>query len=87
MALSSLNDRQWLQFQMKQSRHLNPSEQTGTGCPVTSKYGRKPLIKHGGVGRQQQQHVWSWKDNGNISNNEWIQAGHYCLSWCVCKCS
>ena len=25
---------------MKQSRHLNASEETGTGCPVTSKNGR-----------------------------------------------
>ena len=37
---------------MKQSGHLNPREETGTGCPVTSKYGRTPPIKHGGVGRQ-----------------------------------
>ena len=37
---------------MKQSGHLNPSEETGTGCPVTSKYGRTPPNKHGGVGRQ-----------------------------------
>ena len=27
----------WLQFQMKQSGHLNPSEETGTGYSVTSK--------------------------------------------------
>ena len=40
---------------MKQSGHLNPREETGTGCPVTSKYGRPPPNKHGGVGRQQQQ--------------------------------
>ena len=40
---------------MKQTGHLNPSEETGTGCPVTSKYGRTPPNKHGGVGRQQQQ--------------------------------
>ena len=39
---------------MKQSGHLNPSEVTGTGCPVTSKYGRTPPNKHGGVGRKQQ---------------------------------
>ena len=39
---------------MKQSGHLNPSEITGTGCPVTSKYGRTPPHKHGGIGRQQQ---------------------------------
>ena len=34
---------------MKQSGHLNPSEDTGTGCPVTSNYGRTPPKKHGGV--------------------------------------
>ena len=39
---------------MKQSEHLNPSEETRTGCPVTSKYGKIPPNKHGGVGRQQQ---------------------------------
>ena len=37
---------------MKPSGHLNPSEETGTGCPVTSKYERTPLNKHGGVGQQ-----------------------------------
>ena len=40
---------------MKQSGHLNHSEETETGCPVTSKYGRTPPNKHGGVGQQQQQ--------------------------------
>ena len=40
---------------MKQSGHLNPSEETGTGCPVTSTYGRTPPNKHGGVARPQQQ--------------------------------
>ena len=40
---------------MKQSGHLNPSELIGTGCPVTTKYGRTPPYKHGGVDRQQQQ--------------------------------
>ena len=39
---------------MKQSGHLNPSEETGTGFPVTSKYGRTPPNKNGGVGIQQQ---------------------------------
>ena len=42
---------------MKQSGHLNPSEETGTGCPVTSKYGRTSPNKHGGVGRQQHVYV------------------------------
>ena len=40
---------------MKQSGHLNPSEETGTGWPVSSKYGSTPPNKHGGEGRQQQQ--------------------------------
>ena len=43
---------------MKQSGHLNPSEGTRTGFPVTSKYGRTPPNKHGGVCRQQQQRLW-----------------------------
>ena len=42
---------------MKQSEHLNPSEESGNRCPVTSKNGRTPPNKHGGVGRQQQQHL------------------------------
>ena len=55
MALSSMKDIQHkLQFIMKQSGHLNPSDETGTGCPVTSKYGKTLPNKHGGVGRQQQ---------------------------------
>ena len=33
----------------------NLSEGTGTGCPVTSKYGRTPPKKYGGVVRQQEQ--------------------------------
>ena len=40
---------------MKQSGHLNPSEETGSGCSVTSKYGRTTPNRHGGVGTQQQQ--------------------------------
>ena len=39
---------------MKQSGHLNPIEEFGTGFPVTSKYGITPPNKHGGVSRQQQ---------------------------------
>ena len=38
---------------MKQFGHVYPSENTGTGCTVTSKYGRTPSNKHGGVGLQQ----------------------------------
>ena len=38
---------------MKQFGHLNPSEEIGTGCLVTSKYENTPPNKHGGVGRQQ----------------------------------
>ena len=30
---------------MKLTKHLNPSEETRTGCPVTSKYGRTPPNK------------------------------------------
>ena len=41
---------------MKPSGHLNPGEETGTECPVTSKFVRTPPSKHGGVGRQQQGH-------------------------------
>ena len=37
---------------MKQSGRLNPSEETKTGCPVTSKYGWTLPNKHGSVGRQ-----------------------------------
>ena len=47
---------------MKQSGHLNASEETGTGCPVTSKYGRTPPNKHGGVYRQQ--HKYSLAQGG-----------------------
>ena len=43
---------------MQQSGHLNPSEETGTGCPITSEYGRTTPNKHGGVGRQQQCVTW-----------------------------
>ena len=43
---------------MKQFGHLNPSEETGTGCSVTSTYGRTPSSKHGGVDRQQLFQKW-----------------------------
>ena len=52
---------------MKQSGHLYPSEETGTGCLVTSKYGRTPPNKHGGVGRQQQQPEEMVNDEGVLS--------------------
>ena len=39
---------------MKQFGHLNPSEETGTGCPITSMYGRTPPYMHGDVGQKQQ---------------------------------
>ena len=45
-------------FQVNQTGHLNPSEETGTGCPVISKYGMTHSNKHGGVGRQQQQQLY-----------------------------
>ena len=40
---------------MKQSGHLNPSEETGTRFPVTSKYGKTPpnTNNHRFMGRQQ----------------------------------
>ena len=43
---------------MKQSGHLNPGEETRTGSPVISKYGRTSPNKHGGVGRQQITHYY-----------------------------
>ena len=47
---------------MKRSGHLNPSEETRTGCPVTSKYGRTPPNQHGCVvGQQQSRHKNSSK--------------------------
>ena len=68
---------------MKHTEHLNPSEETGTGCPVTTKYGRTPPNKHGDVGRQQQQ------SSSLIGDN----VGHLCFlgitprpltsSWCA----
>ena len=48
---------------MKQSGHLNPSEETGTGFPVTSKYGRTPPNKHGGMGTTTT--TWNVGWNGN----------------------
>ena len=45
---------------MKQSGHLNTSEETGTACPITSRYGRTPPTKH--VGRQQKQCL-EWRIN------------------------
>ena len=56
---------------MKQSGRLNPSEEHGTGCPVTSEYGRTPPSKHGGVGRQQQQHQ-TWGEQTPLILNEEI---------------
>ena len=43
---------------MKQSEYINPSEETETGFPVNSKYGRTPSNKHGGVCRQQEESYW-----------------------------
>ena len=42
---------------MKQSSHLNPSEETGSGSHVTSKYGRTP-----------QTSMDVWVDNNNKNN-------------------
>ena len=66
---------------MIQSGHLNPSEETGTGCPVTSKYGRTPPNKHVGVGRQQQQNKEErknmWQPNIDLHLNQiiWDESG------------
>ena len=54
---------------MKQSGHLNPREETGTVCPVTSRYGRTPQNKHGGVGRQQQLDHYSANNYDNHTHN------------------
>ena len=51
---------------MKQSGHLNPIVETGTEFPVTSKYGRTPPNKHGGVVRQQQQQQQQVCDDGKF---------------------
>ena len=51
---------------MKQSEHFNPSEETGTGCSVTTQYGRTPPNKHGCVGRQQQQQRIRWNTDGLV---------------------
>ena len=75
---------------MKQSGHLNPREETGTGCPVTSKYGRILPNKHGGVGRQQQQlnyaeqncvHMLVVTDFGYFF---WVLFSNFCLKCLVC---
>ena len=39
---------------MQLAKHLNPIQETRSGCPVTSKYGRTPPNKHGSVCRHQQ---------------------------------
>ena len=58
----------WLQFQMKQSGHLNRSEEIGTGCPVTSQYGKKSPSR-----------MKMWVDNQNnlrLSALRTLAAGH-----------
>ena len=63
---------------MKQSRHINPSEETGTGCAVTSKYGRTPPNKHthGVVGRQQ--HEEEVQPHWNINQQYIDMVIHLC---------
>ena len=57
---------------MKQSRHLNPSEETGTGFLVTSKYVRTTTNMHGGVYRLEHNDITrlssSWAKFVNITN-------------------
>ena len=61
---------------MKQSGHLNPSEESRICCPVTSKYGRTPPNKHGGVGRQQQQQQQATRfHDEHLRSNEDQMAG------------
>ena len=50
---------------MRQSGYLNPSDETGTGCPATSMCGRTPPSKHGSVD-QQQQHFLNIKTQTQI---------------------
>ena len=50
---------------MKQSEHLNPSEETGTGCPVTSKYGRAEGHLQTSMG--------VWVDNNATTCNFWTK--------------
>ena len=54
---------------MKQSGHLNHSEKTGTGCPVTSKYGMTPPSKHV-CGQQLQQNRRTFTKNKKA---DWTQ--------------
>ena len=58
---------------MKQSGHLNPSEETGTGCHIISNYGRTPPNKHGGVDQQQQHWVVDLCQDLGLGR-----------CWCVC---
>ena len=56
---------------MKQSGHLNPSQETGTGCPVTSKYG--------GVGRQQQHPISCIVQPIDAHGGEVMYYGSFCF--------
>ena len=53
---------------MKHSGHLKPSEETGSGCPVSSKFRRTPPKRPGGVGRQQQQRKYHHKNRVELFN-------------------
>ena len=63
---------------MKQYGHLNPSEETGTGCPITSKYGRTPPNKHGGVGRQQQHIIYLMRGGNSVDMIIQVRSLEYC---------
>ena len=53
-------------FRMKQSGHLNPSYETGAGCPITLKYGRTHPNKHGGVSLQHGDGDRHWDIEWNV---------------------
>ena len=65
---------------MKQSRHLNPSKEIGTGCLVTSKYGRTAPNKHVGVGRQQQFSIVREDASSNHDDGDSTYNGNNVLS-------
>ena len=69
----------------QQSGHLNPSEETGTGFPVTSKYGRTPPSRHRGVGRQQQYSNLpdKWSSSGRFHHAQTGVVGTIYIYFCM----